>query len=85
MKVTTPKCTSTWLVTNQGTESNCKAVQDRPLEERNRPLPRQDVVRPAAMLNYLVVRVAREGPLFIFRDGHFVMRQRLVYGMLERS
>ena len=45
-----------------GTESNCKAVQDRPLEERNRPLP---VIRPAAMLNYLVVREASEGPLHI--------------------
>ena len=50
----------------------------QPLEERNRPLPRQDVIRPAATLNYLVVREAREGPLFIFRDGCFLTRQHLV-------
>ena len=33
---------------------------------------------PAAMLNYLVVRGKQQGPLFMFRDGRFLTRERLV-------
>lgn len=32
----------------------------------------------AAVLSYLVVRGAKEGPLFMFKDGRFLTRQRLV-------
>ena len=42
-----------------------------------------DLCPVTVVLNYLVVREAREGPLFIFRDGHFLMRQRLVQHVRE--
>ena len=37
-----------------------------------------DLCPVAAMLNYLVVRGAKPGPLFIFKNGRFLTRDRLV-------
>ena len=36
-----------------------------------------------ALLNYRVVRGKRKGPLFIFEDGRFLTRQRLVEKVME--
>ena len=37
-----------------------------------------DLCPVTAMLNYLVVRGKQQGPLFMFRDGRFLTRERLV-------
>lgn len=37
-----------------------------------------DLCPVTAMLSYLVARGSREGPLFVFSDGRFLTRQRLV-------
>ena len=58
-------------------------VKQSKTDSLRKPLPRQDVIRPAGMLNYLVVREAREGPLFIFKDGRLRTRQRLVRHVRE--
>ena len=42
-----------------------------------------DLCPVAALLNYLVVRGSEPGPLFRFRDGHFLTRQRLVQAVRE--
>ncbi len=42
----------------------------------------------AAVLNYLIVRGSGDGPLFLFRDGRYLTRQRLVVAVrqaLERA
>ena len=42
-----------------------------------------DICPVAAMLNYLVVRGNRPGPLFMFKDGRFLTRPRLVTAVRE--
>ncbi len=42
-----------------------------------------DICPVAAMLAYLLVRGHQSGPLFLFRDGRFLTRQRLVVAVRD--
>ena len=42
-----------------------------------------DLCPVVAMLNYLLVRGAREGPLFTYKDGRYLTRQRFVVAVRE--
>ena len=42
-----------------------------------------DICPVAALLNYLLVRGKKPGPLFLFQDGKYLTRERLVIALRD--
>ena len=75
-QVTTPKCTSTWLLTTRRTPGYCKAVQDGPVTGH-----RSDDVLPRKSN---VERPGGESQRGVSGMDAF-LRDSVLYSMLERS